>query len=77
MKEIARKHGVYATFMPKPLVGRERQRHARPPERSSSGEQNAFFDPDDDYHLSADGEGLHRRAAAARARDHLRHRPSG
>ena len=31
VKEIARQHGVYATFMPKPIFGQERERHARPP----------------------------------------------
>ena len=31
VKEVARQHGYYATFMPKPIFGAERQRDARPP----------------------------------------------
>ena len=31
VKEVAMAGGVYATFMPKPLAGRERLRHAHPP----------------------------------------------
>jgi glutamine synthetase len=51
VKEIALKHGVYATFMPKPMDG-----------QNGSGmhinislfrrEENAFFDPNDPVHLS-------------------------
>ncbi len=31
VKEVAQEFGIYATFMPKPIAGRERQRHAHPP----------------------------------------------
>ena len=31
VKEVAQEHGVYATFMPKPIFGRERQRDAHAP----------------------------------------------
>ncbi len=30
VKEVAQRHGVYATFMPKPVANDQRQRHARP-----------------------------------------------
>ena len=52
VKEVAMRHGVYATFMPKPL----------PNENGSGmhlqlslfrGESNAFFDPDDELRISA------------------------
>ena len=32
LKAIAQQHGLHATFMPKPLEGDQRLRHARPPE---------------------------------------------
>ncbi len=31
VKEVAQEFGIYATFMPKPVAGRERQRHAHAP----------------------------------------------
>ena len=31
VKEVAQEFGIYATFMPKPVAGRERQRDAHPP----------------------------------------------
>jgi glutamine synthetase len=57
VKEVALKHGVYATFMPKPL----------PNENGSGmhthmslfrGEHNAFYDPTDPYNLSAVAKGF-------------------
>ena len=51
VKEIAMKYGVYATFMPKPLFG-ENGSGMHTHQSLFSGDSNAFFDPDDEYHLS-------------------------
>ncbi|MGZ7117192.1 MAG: glutamine synthetase family protein, partial [Methanobacterium sp.] len=51
VKEIASKYGVYATFMPKPLFG-ENGSGMHTHQSLFKGEDNAFFDPDDQYHLS-------------------------
>ncbi|MFN3567707.1 MAG: glutamine synthetase family protein [Caldimicrobium sp.] len=51
VKEIARKYGVYATFMPKPLFGKNGSgMHVH--QSLFIGEKNAFFDEKDPYHLS-------------------------
>jgi glutamine synthetase len=51
VKEVAMKHGVYATFMPKPVFGINGSgMHVH--QSLFNGDRNAFFDMDNQYHLS-------------------------
>ena len=65
VKQIALKHGVHATFMPKPVFGINGSgMHVH--QSLFKGNRNAFFDKDNEYHLSKVGKsyiaGLLRRA---------------
>jgi glutamine synthetase len=51
VKEIAMKYGLYATFMPKPLFGENGSGMHVHQSLFREG-RNAFFDPNDEYHLS-------------------------
>jgi glutamine synthetase len=54
VKEAAQEHGVYATFMPKPVAGVDGSgMHTHM--SLFEGDRNAFFDPTDEHHLSKTG----------------------
>ncbi len=52
VKEVAQLNGVYATFMPKPLYG-EAGSGMHVHQSLFKGDTNAFYDADDEHHLSA------------------------
>lgn len=51
VKEVARKNGFYATFMPKPLFG-ENGSGMHVHQSLFKGDHNAFYEPQDQYNLS-------------------------
>jgi glutamine synthetase len=55
VKEIARQHGVYATFMPKPIFG-ENGSGMHVHQSLFQGKRNAFYDAEGRFHLSALGQ---------------------
>ncbi len=52
VKEVARRNGVHATFMPKPLMG-ENGSGMHTHLSIFDGDNNAFYSADDEHHLSA------------------------
>ena len=78
VKEIAMKHGVYASFMPKPMAGEPGSgMHVHQSLYDLDG-NNAFYDPDDPqgYRLSKSGQTLPGGPAQVRARVLRHHEPA-
>jgi glutamine synthetase len=56
VKEVAQEEGIYATFMPKPVLGvNGNGMHTH--QSLFEGDRNAFFDATDEHHLSKIGRG--------------------
>ena len=76
VKEYAMKYGLHATFMPKPLFGKNGSgMHTH--QSLFQGGQNAFYDPDDQYFLSDIGKAFIAGQLRHGARDLLDLRPVG
>jgi glutamine synthetase len=57
VKEVAAAHGYYASFMPKPLFG-ENGSGMHTHQSLFRGDENVFFDADDEYYLSPEAKGF-------------------
>jgi glutamine synthetase len=54
LKAVAKRHGLHATFMPKPIYGQAGSgMHTHQTLSEHGGEANAFYGRSDEYHLSA------------------------